>query len=398
MRSSCVRKQMTSKQRVLATIRGESVDKVPVYHLQFSGHACSVILGRDDVCVGGAHNQWMEMRALWEDKDASAEHDARCEADAVAITEACGMDLLRLRYWRWGGGRPTQKVDDRTFLFGDPDGDWYTMTYHPDVELFTREDSTAAGPQAASEPVLDEDALVRQVEELEQQAAACEIRTDADAGLLATIEKYPEFLVRHGGGTVAIGLGSVEQLMGVALWPDLYARLMMAHARIVAAQVPAMSLAGLEVNISGDDFCSARGPNMSPDTFRQVISPALKLLVDATHDAGMYYVFTSDGNFWPVADEMFHIDGIDGWMETDRSAGMDLRRLRETYPQVTFIGNIRVQVLHQGSVDDVVREVNDCMEVAHELGRVVVGASNLIMPGTPPENIHAMLREIERTR
>jgi uroporphyrinogen-III decarboxylase len=112
----------------------------------------------------------------------------------------------------------------------------------------------------------------------------------------------------------------------------------------------------------------------------------------------MYYFYSSDGNFWPVADEMFIMAGVDGWLETDRSAGMDLRRLRETYPDKTFVGNIRVQVLHRGTVDDVRREVNDCLQVAHDLGGVVVGASNMIMPGTPPRNIHAMLSEIEENR
>ena len=77
---------------------------------------------------------------------------------------------------------------------------------------------------------------------------------------------------------------------------------------------------------------------------------------------------------------------------------MDLRRLRERYPNVTVQGNIRVQVLHRGSQDDVVREVMDCLEAAHELGGVIVGASNLIMPGTPGRNIEAMLRTIEENR
>jgi len=112
----------------------------------------------------------------------------------------------------------------------------------------------------------------------------------------------------------------------------------------------------------------------------------------------MYYFYTSDGDFWPVADDLFLTAGVDGWMETDRSAGMDLRRLRETYPDVTIQGNIRVQVLHQGTVDDVIRETMECLEVAHDLGGVMVGASNLIMPGTPPDNTLAMLRTIEENR
>jgi len=370
---------VNSKQRFLATVRGERADKIPVYHLQFSGHAASVILGREEVCVGGAHNLWLEMNALWRGEDAHAEYGARCETDAMAITEACGMDLLRLGYWRWGGGRPTQKVDDRTFLFGDPEGDWFTMTYDPKVELFKRAASGAGSGSGQPAPELDEGAFTREVEELEAQAAGCEVWTGPEEGLKAAIDKHSDYLVRHGGGTVCIGLESARQLMAVALWPELFARLMMARAQILAAHVPALAAAGLDVNISGEDFCSARGPCISPETFARVITPALKLLVDATHAAGMYYFYSSDGNFWPVADEIFIGAGIDGWMETDRSAGMDLRRLR-------------------GTVDDVRREVNDCLQVAHDLGRIVVGASNMIMPGTLPENIHAMLSESEKGR
>jgi hypothetical protein len=386
---------VTSKERILATIRGERADKIPVYHLQFSGHACSVILGRPDVCVGGAHNQWLEMNALWAGPDAHAEFAARTETDALAVTEACGMDLLRLDYWRWGA-KPTKKLSDDTFLFGDPDGDdWFTMTYHPDVELFTK---TFARPLApVVEAPLEEDDLQKRIEQAEAQALQCRGAL-VDERLRARVQKYPQYLVRHGGGTVAISMSSPAELMAATLWPDLYGRFLMAHAQSLASQIPAMAAAGLDVNISGMDFCSAQGPCVSPEIYRRVVIPALKVIVDATHAAGMKYFYTSDGNFWPVADDMFNVAGVDGWMETDRSAGMDLRKLRQRFPRVTFVGNIRVQVLHTGSVDEVVRETEDCLAAAHELGGIVVGASNLIMPGTPPENIHAMLRTIERGR
>jgi uroporphyrinogen-III decarboxylase len=129
-----------------------------------------------------------------------------------------------------------------------------------------------------------------------------------------------------------------------------------------------------------------------------VLTPALKIVVDAAHAVGMYHFYSGDGNFWPVAEDFFDIAGIDGYFETDRSAGMELRPLRERFPKATFIGNIRVQVLHRGTKDDVIKEVMSCLEVAHQLGGVVVGASNMIMPGTPPENIHTMLNLIEKNR
>lgn len=390
---------MTSKERILATIRGEPVDRIPVYHLQFSGHAASVILGREDVCIGGEHNQWLEMNAMWEGEDAHREFEAKCEADAVAITRACGMDLLRLGYWRWRE-RPAKKIDERTFLFGDPDGNCHTLSYDPEIELFTRKTSKgdATEPRSPMRGTITEDELAARVFAAEERAGDYAAPAGPDASLKATIDKYPDYLVRHGGGTAAIDMGSPSELMAVALWPELYARLLMAQAQVHAANVPAMAAAGLDVNISGCDFCSAQGPSVSPATYRQVVIPALKLIVDVCHERGMHYFYTSDGNFWPVADDLFDVAGVDGWLETDRSAGMDLRRLRERFPSVTFQGNIRVQVLHRGTRDDVVREVTDCLEVAQELGGVIVGASNLIMPGTPPENIIAMLETIERNR
>ena len=56
---------MTSKERVLATIEGRPVDRVPVGHISFSGHTAAIILGRE-AYVGGAFVQWKEMNALFD--------------------------------------------------------------------------------------------------------------------------------------------------------------------------------------------------------------------------------------------------------------------------------------------------------------------------------------------
>jgi uroporphyrinogen-III decarboxylase len=191
---------------------------------------------------------------------------------------------------------------------------------------------------------------------------------------------------------------SVAELTAVALWPDLFAELLMIRARRLAVEIPAMAAAGLELNISGHDFCTERGPSISPETYRGVVMPALKTLVDTAHDHDMRYFYTGDGNIWPVAADIFDGAGVDGWLETDRSSGMELRALRERFPRVTFQGNIRSQVLHRGTTDEVEADTMQALETAHEMGGVIVGASNLIMPGTPPENITTMLRLIEDNR
>lgn len=393
---------MTCKQRALSCITGGKTDKVPVHHLQFSGQVARIITGRE-CYVGGAYVQWKAIHALWDDPDAMPDFRARCEQDAVAIARACGHDVLRLNYWGWGGGRPTKKIDDYNFLFGDPDGAWHIQTYHPDLELLTRKDGFKAQEISSAGMVRDDadpteaDMLAR-VEQAEAEAAAYVPPPAPDEALAARYAKYPDDLLKIGGDTVYVDMDSTADLLAIAFYPELVARLHLAKARKICKDIPRLAAAGMQVNFSGWDFCTKDGPIISPRAFKQVLAPALKLIVDASHSCGMKYFYSGDGNFWPVADDFFNFCGLDGYFETDRSAGMELRPLRQKYPKVTFIGNIRVQVLHRGTADDVIRETMDCLEVAHSLGGVIVGASNMIMPGTPPENIVAMLRTIEANR
>jgi hypothetical protein len=385
---------------MMATIEGRSVDRVPVHHLQFSGHAARVILGRE-AYVGGAFLQWKEIQALWAGPDAHAEFKARCETDAVDVACACGHDLLRLRYWRWPKDqKPVRRIDEHTFLFGDPDGQWYTMTYRPTLELLTqtRGPAPAAPGPADRDGEITKEELAEQVEAAEGEAETCRSPAGSRAKLAAAIAKYPDWLLKVGGPTVCVNMLKLSELTAAALYPELFARLLRARARRYAKDVPPMAAAGMQVNFAGMDFCSKDGPCISPDMFRRIVLPALKRLVDACHEAGMRYFYGSDGNFWPVAAEMFEGAGVDGWFEVDKSAGMDLRALRRRFPRATLVGNIPVQVLHRGTVADVEREVMDCLAAAHELGGIVVGASNLIMPGTPAENILTMLRLIEDNR
>ncbi len=391
---------MTPKERVLAVIEHRNVDRIPVCNIQFSGHAASVILGREAL-VGGAFLQWKEMRALWDGPRAHAEFDARCEEDAVAVAEACGHDVLRLTYWRWGQ-KPARMIDDYTFVFHEDDGSEYCMTYLPEIEQFTlrRDDNTAfvreTGRLAPGQ--VDEDFL-RDLVYRSEEAAEVFVPADDFADRMRDCNRrYEDYLVRWECGGANLRADAAGDLAAAALWPELMARLLMAEARIVAKKIEALAEAGMRVNFGGCDFCSQKGPMYSPDTFRRVVMPGLKIITDACHAHGVYYFFSTDGNLWPVAEALFDEAGVDGYYEVDRGAGMDLRALRERFPRVILMGNISSQTLHLGTREAVVREVEECMRVAHDLGGVIAGVSNMIMPGTPPENIFALVDKLAALR
>jgi len=54
--------------------------------------------------------------------------------------------------------------------------------------------------------------------------------------------------------------------------------------------------------------------------------------------------------------------------------------------------------MHLGSRDEVVEETLSCLGEARRSGGIIVGISNYFVPGTPGENVQAMLEAIEQNR
>ena len=86
-----------------------------------------------------------------------------------------------------------------------------------------------------------------------------------------------------------------------------------------------------------------------------------------------------------------------GFYEVDRMF-MDLRELRERFPHLTLMGGIRSEVLHIGTVEEVIEETRTALEAAHECGSMIIGCSNQIVAGTPEENFWAMTEILEAER
>jgi hypothetical protein len=61
-----------------------------------------------------------------------------------------------------------------------------------------------------------------------------------------------------------------------------------------------------------DDYGNARSLFMSIDTWRDLIKPSLKRVVDATHELGVIYEHHSCGYIVPLLDDFVEL-GIDGW-------------------------------------------------------------------------------------
>ena len=376
---------------MLAAFQGNPTDKVPVHHVGFSSQVASMILGRE-AYVGGGIQQWRESKALMQGHDAHQEFLERTMRDAFELSVATDQDIFRWEYWRMGT-TPTAQKDEYTFVYGDPDSDWQIMQLDPQTELYQLIDQHCSTPR----PVNVDD-LERDVREQEQQANEYGPYDDAVHAYELMQMHGDEYAIRFGAGLFGVPYEDVRWLEAVLLRPDLVTRYLDAQVQLATLKLEALASSGVTMVFGGRDFASNKGPFFSPQVFAEIFLPRLTRLTQTCHDLGVYYLFASDGNLWPVADDLFGTSGVDGFYEIDRRAGMDLRKLRNRFPQLTLVGNISSHNLHRHTKNQVVQETLSCMEEAKRSGHIVVGLSNYAQPGTPEENVHAMLETIQKHR
>ena len=117
------------------------------------------------------------------------------------------------------------------------------------------------------------------------------------------------------------------------------------------------------------------------------------------HEAGLYAVNASDGNLWPVLDEFLFGCEVDGYVEIDMHAGMDMARLKSRCgDRITLYGNLDCgTILTFGSPDDVRKHTISCLEAGMGNGGHILCASNAITASVPLENYLAVLNAYRDT-
>ncbi|MBN2211165.1 MAG: hypothetical protein JW709_07190 [Sedimentisphaerales bacterium] len=132
---------------------------------------------------------------------------------------------------------------------------------------------------------------------------------------------------------------------------------------------------------------------ISPAAYREFIVPELKILSDYIRQRGAWSVNASDGNLWPVIDDFLIGCRVDGYLEIDHQAGMNLHMLKERYgAEITLFGNIDCgTILTFGSKEEIKNHVTTCLDDGWGDGGHVFCASNAIASGVPLENYLTML-------
>ena len=186
----------------------------------------------------------------------------------------------------------------------------------------------------------------------------------ADSPVLEKIRKlklkYPNgekaiCCVGESGWAPAVFLrGGLENLfLDFGLRPDFARELLKIGTEYYSGLFPLAIAAGADVILLGDDYSDKNGPMMSPRQFNELILPCDAAVVAAVKSAGGYCIKHTDGDIRKIMDQLVST-GVDCLGPLEPVPGMELAPILARYPgRIAVMGNISVDLLSRGSVDEV---------------------------------------------
>ena len=142
---------------------------------------------------------------------------------------------------------------------------------------------------------------------------------------------------------------------------------------------------GVDLIISGGDYCDAKGPMVPTAFFREVIFPNLKRQVEAAHKADIKFIKHTDGNINQLIGDLSGL--VDGLHSLDPSANIDIGKIKKEYgDRLVLIGNISVDNLAAKERSDIRDEVRNCLRIASPGGGHILSSSNSWAAGAKLEN------------
>ena len=373
---------MSGVERALGTVRGEAPDKAPAYTPTIASDVAGKLLGHE-VHTGGP-GLWFAEAAAWSEGQAAWQaFDAGVMDDTIEMNRALGLDVIRFP-WR-KNIRPTRRLDETTFLCGDPEGEHTLWHWDEGAMNFVPSGGERTGPRVEDWPRLARKAeaeVDRKVAEARESFGVREARLQERVG--------DSMLVVGAAATLSLGLDEA-QLLAPILEPGAVDDILDCELAIGLAQIEAHAARGIKVVLTGGDMADKNGPIYSPELFRRFMLPRWRKVADRARELGVHLVWRSDGNLWKVSDMLFQEAGIPGYGEVDYDAGMTVSGIRERYPDLVLWATLSGDLIRRGSAEEVYRHAAEALEAGDGRG-IFHGCSNTILPGTPPENVEAMMR------
>ena len=197
---------------------------------------------------------------------------------------------------------------------------------------------------------------------------------------------------------VRLGIGATLLSMGLEAFsyammddPQLIVDIHDAYADWTAAVVPILEDVGFDVIWGFDDVAFNSGPVFSPRFYIEHILPKERAVVGGFSKP---FISHSDGDMTPL---------LDVWLELGQDAihpiqpdVMDINRVKEMHgDKVAIVGNIFMTDLVEKEPADIEAQVRDRIETVGNGGGYIISSSNSLTDDMKPENVLAMRAAIE---
>jgi hypothetical protein len=144
----------------------------------------------------------------------------------------------------------------------------------------------------------------------------------------------------------------------------------------------------------GEDLCYNNGPFVSPRLLDKIYFPNLAYTLEPLVRAGIDIIWHCDGNVTSIVDRLLAmgITGFQGFQE-DINVHLDWIAKKRTRKgrRPIILGSVQARgVLPFGSVEDVKRDVERCINTVGRESGFFIGPSAVIQPEVPIENIRAL--------
>jgi len=153
--------------------------------------------------------------------------------------------------------------------------------------------------------------------------------------------------------------------------------------------------AGADFFVLTYDFGYNDAPFVSPEHFADIVTPYLTELVESIHDLKRKVILHSDGCINQILDQLY-ATGLDGYQSVDPQGHMDIRQVRELYPDWILMGNVACNMLQDQNRERIQESVRYCMTHGGLGKPYIFSTSNCIFDGMPVDSYKIMFEEFNR--
>jgi hypothetical protein len=351
---------MTSRKRIEAALNHKEPDRTPIFEYVLLDPVASVLLGRKFIDYNSNKNEWDQLI-----KETGWEKALRRYAeDKVNLASILGHDLM------YAVPNPLYDLDGKGAA---------NIDYSRGIELSEEVDDPVERLILRNE-VFESRLSINSNNYIIYSYIKEEMKKqDLDIPILAPV-------YHHGVWD------DIDLLQTMLMEPEV------AHKHFSLATKKAVNIIdkcfemGIDQFGIGGDFAGNR-LIISPELYREFIVPELRIISRHIHAGGGWVINASDGNLWPVIEDFLVNSEVDGYLEIDMRAGMDLTKLKKMYgDRITFYGNMDCgEILSFGLIDEIKKYTIECITAGLGNGGHIFCASNAITATVPFMNYITMV-------